>query len=98
MFPVGTGPLPGMHFDAVDMKRLGRGGSRLPLWLAQGAASSPCLASPGQQDAEEQRGQGAEPVSAPNTASPAVLRARACSAAVIPETATVTSFTISVVS
>lgn len=36
------------------------------------------------------------PVSAPNTASPAALLARACNAA-DPETATTTSFTISVV-
>ena len=36
------------------------------------------------------------PVSAPNTASPAVLRARACSAAVTPEMATTISLTTSV--
>ncbi len=38
------------------------------------------------------------PVRAPNTASPAALRARACSAAVSPEIATTMSFTTSVVS
>jgi hypothetical protein len=38
------------------------------------------------------------PVRAPNTASAAELRARACNAAVIPETATMMSFTTSVVS
>ena len=52
--------------------------------------------SAGQHDARNSAPRALIPASAPSTASPAVLRARACSAAATPEMATTMSLTTKV--